>query len=72
MCVCVSTQCVLEVSTGTTAQSHAVLDVTGRVIQQMATVNAEAIGRSCCVKVNFLVELKVENTKLGAFKFDSR
>ena len=52
VCVCVfSAQCALEASTETTAQSHAVLDVMGRVIQQMATVAAQTLGRSRCVKV---------------------
>ena len=59
VCVCVfSTQCVLEASTGTTARGHAVLDVKGRVIHQMATVAAQTLGGSRCVKVRLMMEAK--------------
>jgi len=59
VCVCVfSTQCVLEASTETTARGHAVLDVMRGVIQQMATVAAQTLGRSRCVKVKLVMEAK--------------
>ena len=62
-----STQCVLEASTETTAGGHAVLDVTGRVIQQMATVAAQTLGRIRCVKVKLMMELTSKRNKQGVF-----